>query len=121
MRDYKKYEVWKNAHELVLIVYSELAPGFPGSELFGLTDLMKKAAYSIPLHFIEGCAGSTEREFVRFLYRSLGSARELEYCFLLARDLSLIDLDLHVLLNEKLIGIKFKLAGLINQLEKPES
>ena len=55
MRDYRKYDVWLNAHALVLVVYKEIAPMFPNSELFELTSQMKTAAYSVPMSIVEGC------------------------------------------------------------------
>ncbi len=54
---------------------------------------MKRAASSIPLTIAEGCGKNIDKDFVRFLDMSLGSAEELEYCFLLAKDLDFICLE----------------------------
>ncbi|MFI5155705.1 MAG: four helix bundle protein [Chitinophagales bacterium] len=91
MRDYRKYEVWNNAHELVLFVYSQIAKEFPMEEGFGLTSQMKRAACSIPLLIVEGCGRNTDKDFAHFLDISLGSAQELEYCLLLATDLKILE------------------------------
>lgn len=101
MRDYKKYDVWVKSHDLVLIVYKEIAPLFPKSEQFELTSQMKRAAYSIPFNIVEGCGRNSDKDFAHFLDMSLGSANELEYCFLLSKDLSFIDIEQYNLLFEK--------------------
>lgn len=85
MRNYKKYDVWIKSHELVLIVFKVVAPHFPKSQQFELSSQMKRAAYSVPLNIVEGCGRNTEKDFCHFLDIALGSAQELEYCFLLGK------------------------------------
>jgi len=116
MRDYKKYDVWVKSHALVLIVYKEIAPHFPKSEQFELTSQMKRAAYSIPFNIVEGCGRNTDKDFVHFLDMSLGSIHELEYCFLLSKDLAFVKNEQYDLLNEKINEIKAKLINLIKSI-----
>ena len=54
MRDYKKYDVWNNADELVLSIYRDVIIEMPNLERFNLTSQMKRAAYLIPLNIVEG-------------------------------------------------------------------
>jgi four helix bundle protein len=116
MRDYRKYEVWAKSHELVLFVYKEVALGFPKNEQFELLRQMKRAAYSIPFNIVEGCGRNTDKDFVHFLDMSLGSAHELEYCFLLAKDLGFIQKELYAVLYEKVNEIKAKTIKLIKSI-----
>jgi four helix bundle protein len=116
MRDYKKYEVWEKSHELVLFVYKEVAPSFPKSEQFDLLRQMKRAAYSIPFNIVEGCGRNTDKDFVHFLDTSLGSAHELEYCFLLAKDLGFIRNEVYAVLYERINAIKAKTINLIKSI-----
>jgi four helix bundle protein len=116
MRDYKKYEVWTRAHEFVLFVYKEIVPSFPKTEQFDLVRQMKRAAYSIPFNIVEGCGRNTDKDFVHFLDMSLGSAQELEYCFLLAKDLGYINVEVYNKLFEKINEIKAKLINLIKSI-----
>ncbi|MBS1599409.1 MAG: four helix bundle protein [Bacteroidetes bacterium] len=116
MRDYRKYDVWIKSHALVLIVYKQFISKFPKEERFGLASQMKRAASSIPLTIAEGCGKNTDRDFVRFLDMSLGSAQELEYCFLLAKDLDFICLEDYMMANEKINEIKAKLIKLIKTI-----
>lgn len=41
MRDYRKYNVWEKAHQLVLFVYKELLPSFAKTEQYELASQMK--------------------------------------------------------------------------------
>ena len=118
MRDYKKYEVWQNAHQLTLFVYKEIIPLFPKSELYELTSQLKRASYSIPMNIAEGCGRNSDADFARFLDIALGSVHEVEYCVLLAKDLTYFQLvkDDEVLLL--LSPVKAKLINLIKTLRR---
>jgi len=116
MRDYRKYDVWNKSHDLVLVVYKEIAPLFPRSEQFELTSQMKRAAYSVPFNIVEGCGRNTDKDFAHFLDMSLGSVQELEYCFLLSKDLAFINNEKYEILNERINEIKAKLINLIKSI-----
>jgi four helix bundle protein len=81
-------EVWKLGHEIVLEVYA-ITRQFPRDELYGLTSQMRRAACSSTMNIVEGSVKS-DRQFAFALRTSLGSAAELEYQFLLARDLGCV-------------------------------
>jgi len=87
MRDYKKLQVWEKGRELVLFAYKHVLPAYPKHEQFDLKSQSKRAAYSITLKIVERCCSNSEKDFTRFLDMALGSAKELEYSCLLARDL----------------------------------
>jgi len=57
----------------------------------------------------------TERELVRFVRIAMGSASELDYELLLARDLGLLTAEEHQRLESSLICIRKMLTGLISQ------
>ena len=73
MRDFRKYDVWKLSHDLVLKVY-RITSSFPESEKYQLTTQMQRAAYSIPSNFSEGCGRDSDKDFNRFIQIALGSA-----------------------------------------------
>ncbi|WP_288447433.1 four helix bundle protein [uncultured Chryseobacterium sp.] len=117
MRDYKKYDTWKIAHELVKEIYT-ISENFPKSELFGLTSQIRRAAVSIPTNIAEGCGRFTDKEFARFLDISIGSTNETEYLLLLSCDLGFTSkdkiADLNATLNltrQKLIQLRKKLLN----------
>ena len=92
MRDLNKLEVAAEARALALEVYS-LTSRFPPSERFGLGGQMRRAAVSVASNIAEGSGRDGEREFVRFLYVSLGSATELAIQVDLAIALGFINHD----------------------------
>jgi four helix bundle protein len=97
-RDFRELQVWEKAHALTLGVY-RVTGRFPKDEQFGLTAQMRRAATSIPTNIAEGCGRSGDAELNRFLHIASGSARELEYQLLLARDLGLVEESAYVALN----------------------
>jgi four helix bundle protein len=89
MQDFRDLKVWSKAHGLTLGIYAA-TEAFPPSERYGLTAQMRRAAASVPANIAEGCVRSSDADFARFLQVALGSASELEYFSLLARDLKFL-------------------------------
>lgn len=117
MRDFRKYDVWNLSHELALEIY-KITSEFPTSEKFQLTSQMQRAAYSIPSNFAEGCGRGSDKDFNRFIQIALGSAHELEYFFILAKDLSLITIESEKELSISVNEIKRKLYNLSKKLKE---
>jgi len=90
MSNFKKLDVWNDAHALVLDIYRATG-AFPRAEQFGLTSQIRRAAISIPANLAEGSGRDTQRDFARFTSIALGSADELEYLLILAHDLGYLD------------------------------
>lgn len=118
MRDYRKYEVWKKAHELCLFVYQHIAPKFPAEEKYGLTSQLKRAAYSVPLNIVEGCGRNSDKDFVHFLDMSLGSVNEVEYCMFLTTELNYLGQDVYQLAYARINEVKAMLINLIKTIRK---
>ena len=89
MKDFRQLKVWEKAHRLALTVY-QVTASFPHAETYGLTSQMRRAAAPIPSKIAEGCGRDGDAELARFCVIAGGSASELEYQLLLARDLQLI-------------------------------
>ncbi len=77
MHDFKKLNVWIKSMDLASKVYEETAP-FPKSEMFGLTNQIRRCAVSIPSNIAEGAGRSTAKDFRNFLHYAYGSSCELE-------------------------------------------
>ena len=116
MGDFKRLAVWNKAHRLVLDIY-RASVSFPQEERYGLTAQVRRAAISIPANIAEGCGRSGDRELGRFLRIALGSATEIEYHILLAKDLELLEDDLADSLAEASMEIQRMLAVLLRYLE----
>ncbi len=89
MRNYRELKVWAKAHELALKLY-EVTRFLPREELYGLTSQIRRAASSIGANLAEGCGKRTDGELARYVLIAMGSASELDYHLLLARDLRML-------------------------------
>ena len=90
VRTHKDLDVWKLGIELVEKIY-KATTGFPKEEIYGLTSQMRRAAVSIPSNIAEGAARNSEKEFIQFLYISLGSLSELETQVIIANKIGYLD------------------------------
>ena len=117
MQDFRQLQVWRKGHDLVLAVYKS-TQGFPREESYGLTSQMRRAAVSIPANVAEGCCRSGDVEFGRFLQIAMGSASELDYYFVLARDLNLLTPEHSERLAGAVAEVKRMLASLIARLRR---
>ncbi len=113
MANHKDLDAWKAAMRLAKDVY-KLSLKLPREELYGLTSQIRRAAVSVPSNIAEGAARSSDKEFIQFLYISLGSLAELETQILLANDLSFLN-DKSVLENVDHTGKL--ISGLIRYLK----
>lgn len=116
MVDYRNYLVWQKSHQLVLDIYP-ITKRFPKEERFNLVSQINRAGISIPSNIAEGCGRETQKELMRFLYISSGSAHELEYLILVSKELNFINDDVFKGLSSKIVQIKKMLASLIRKIE----
>ena len=115
MKDFHELKVWQKAHELTLSVYRVTA-AFPREERYGLTSQLRRASASIAANLAEGCGRSGDAEFARFCSMAMGSASELEYHLLLAKDLKLIKPPDYDELAPRTTELKRMLTALIQKL-----
>ncbi len=116
MQDFRNLEVWEKAHRLTLDTY-RLTEGFPRTEVFGLSNQLRRGAASIASNLAERC-GRAQGEFGRFLQIAFGSACEVEYQLLLSRDLNLITNDQYEAFVERLLEVKRMLHGLLKRVQR---
>ena len=116
MKNFRDLRVWQEAHLLTLESYRVTA-NFPKQEIYGLTGQIRRCAASVAANIAEGCGKRGNAEFQRFLNIATGSASELEYHFLLARDLVYIDELSHKNLNRATVDLKKMLAALVRKVE----
>jgi four helix bundle protein len=90
---------------------------FPKDEMYGLTSQLRRAAASIGANIAEGCGRRSDGEMKRFLQIARGSASELEYHFLLARDLQILDGDEFEDLEARVLEVQRMLASLVQRLQ----
>ena len=112
MRDFRQIKVWAKAHSLTLKIY-KTTERFPREELYGVTSQMRRSCSSIPANIAEGFGRGGNAELARFLQIALGSAYEVEYHTLLARDLGLFSQDRYQELEALIVEVKRMLAALL--------
>jgi four helix bundle protein len=108
-------EVFKRSHRLTLEIY-KITKKFPESEKFGLVSQMRRAAASIASNLMEGSHRLSTKEFRYFVGISKGSAGELKYHLLLAKDLAYLHVDEYSRLKLEVEEISKMLNGLIKSL-----
>ena len=74
---YKELIVWQKSVDLALEVYC-LLKKFPKEEMYSITSQIKRCSISVASNIAEGWARQYCKEYVQFLYHSLGSCAELE-------------------------------------------
>lgn len=115
MSTHKNLQVWKKSILFVTEIYGH-TKNFPKEEIYCIVPQIRRAAISIPSNIAEGCARKGSKEYVQFLYISLGSAAELETQLIISNNLQYIHEDLSDKLQTELHEIIRMLVGLIKSL-----
>ena len=89
MNSVEDLDVFKLAHQLALKIYS-VSKTFPREETYSLIDQMRRAAGSVGMNLMEGAMRLGSKEYRQFVGIARGSAGEVCYQLLLARDLNYI-------------------------------
>ncbi|TDE18561.1 four helix bundle protein [Dyadobacter psychrotolerans] len=115
MRNFKTLTVWQKSHTLTLLIY-KVSKAFPKKELYGLTSQIRRSAISLLSNISEGCGRLSDKELSHYLVIANGSANELEYQLLLAKDLECIPFPIYESIDNQLIVIKNILNAFIRKL-----
>ena len=73
---FQKLDVYKEAKELVKLVYV-LLEKYPKTEMFALCDQLRRAVISVPSNIAEGMGRASSKEQVHFLGIAYGSLMEV--------------------------------------------
>ena len=114
VRSFRELKVWEKGHRLTLRIY-EATGRFPRQETYGLAAQIRRCSASIPANIAEGCGRSGDAELGRFMLISMGSASELEYHLLLARDLGYLNSTQYRDLSQRTQEIKRMLSTFITK------
>jgi four helix bundle protein len=89
MKSVEDLDVFQLAHELTLKIY-RITTDFPKEETFGLISQMRRAASSVGMNLAEGAMRLNSGEYRQFVGIARGSAAEVGYQLLLAKDLGYV-------------------------------
>ncbi len=115
MQNYRDLNVWAKAHQLTLSVYIATRT-FPREEQYGIISQLRRASSSVPANLAEGCGRFGKPELGRFAQIALGSATELDYWLLLARDLGFLTSQQYDALAAETSAVRHMLIALIRKL-----
>ena len=116
-------DVFKLAHELALKIYL-ITKAFPKRELFSLIEQTRRAATSVGMNLMEGAMRLGSREYRQFVGIARGSAGEVCYQLLLARDLKYISNETYLELRsgyDRVIRMLLRLSQSLNEKTKSHS
>ncbi len=115
MKEFRGLKVWGKAHRVTLDVYRATAD-FPRKEIYGLTSQVRRSVVSIATNIAEGCGRQSDADFARFLQMAMGSASEIEYQVLLARELQYLDETAYRALADDIQEVKRILSAFLKKL-----
>lgn len=109
--------MWQKALTLVEDVY-RLSRDFPRSEVYGLTQQLRRSIVSVPSNIAEGQARQSSKEFRQFLYIAKGSLAESHTQLLIAERLHYVSPDKLEAIGLKITELQKMLHSLIQKLPK---
>ncbi len=116
MLNFKDLAIWQRSHQLTIDIYRATLK-FPKEEIYGLTSQIRRAVASIPTNIAEGCGRRTNAELANFLNIASGSASEVEYEILLAREVGYITEEQCELWTKEIGEIRSMLAAYMKRLK----
>jgi four helix bundle protein len=117
VKDFRQLRVWQGGMDLVVRVYGASA-GFPKTELYGLTNQIRRAAVSVPSNIAEGHTRASTREYLQHVGIAQASLAEVETQLLIAERLGYLETVLSRNLIELASGLRKQLYALRDALKK---
>jgi len=111
VKDFGDLRVWERAHKLTLEIYRHQKLSARGT--LWVAGQACRCSAPIAANIAESCGRRGNGKFYRFLQIASGSASELDYHFLLARDLGLLGNEPNVALYKRLAELPRMLTSLI--------
>ena len=115
-QSYRDLVVWRKSIALCVQVY-QACETFPKSELYGLSDQMKRAAVSVSSNIAEGQGRQHAKEFCHFISVANGSLAELDTQRIIAENLHFINHENSGHLDGRITEIRKMLYALAAKLK----
>jgi len=120
IKDYKDLRIWQKGIEIAEKIYA-VTDNFPKTELYGLAGQMRRASVSISSNIAEGFVRNHRKEYMQFLYISLGSCAELDTQLIIANKRNYITKSKTEELAEDINHESRMLVSLINKIRQNTS
>ena len=112
LKSFKDLFVWQKAVDLATFAYS-ITEKFPRSELYGITNQMRRSAVSISSNIAEGFKRSHGKEKLQFYNIAYGSTAELESQIEISYKLNFLDNQNYRKLSTSVVEVGKMIDGLI--------
>jgi four helix bundle protein len=113
---FEDLRVWQEAHRLMLKVY-KITTLFPKTEMYSLTDQVKRSALSAPANIAEAHGRHHYLDKAKFLYNARGSADETRSHLMAAKDLTYLDKNEFDIINQEYIDLLKSLNSFIQAIK----
>ena len=114
---FEKLDVWKHAKDFVVKIY-QLTEVYPNDEKFGLISQIRRASLSVTNNISEGTSRWSSKEKIRFIEIAFSSLMEVLNCFIISKELNLIDEKIFLELRLDIGKISNKLNSLASYFKK---
>lgn len=115
-KNFEDLEAWKHAIDLAVAIY-KLTDKFPKSEMFSLTNQLRRASYSISANLAEGYGRHSYKEKLQFYKIANGSLLEVKsFCYLSEKLNYISSADLENIIS-KIIPVQKLINALIKSIK----
>jgi four helix bundle protein len=117
MRPHKQLLAWKEAIDLVKIIYQNTKT-FPEDEKYGIISQLRRASVSVPTNIAEGASRITPKDYAHFVNISLGSLSEIDTLLLISLELNYLPKNSHDEIIQKCDRVTALVHGLYKSILK---
>lgn len=117
LKSFKNLIVWQKASDLAVAVY-KTTEKFPQSEVYGLSNQMRRAVISISSNIAEGFKRNYIKEKIQFYNIAYGSSAELESQIEISKKLNYFSEMTHRELSNLISEVSKMLDGLIKSVRQ---
>ena len=114
---YRDLIAWQKAMSLVTDIY-HATEHFPASEMYGLTNQVRRASVAVPSDIAEGKGRLSKKELVQMLSRARGSIYEVQTQIEIAYNLGFLSREKFSELLEKADEVGRLVSGLIRTFRR---
>ena len=118
IKSFEDLEIWKKAQELAKGIYQLAEKNEMIRKDFSFKDQIKRAGLSISNNIAEGFEYSNNRDFIKFLRYSKGSAGEVRNCLLFAVNVNFLKKEEAQQLLSSTIELGNRIGKLIKYLQE---
>ena len=109
--NFEKLEIYQNAKLLVLEIY-KVTNHFPSSEIYGLTNQLRRASVSVGSNIAEGSGRTNIKEYGHFLQIAYGRCMEMLFQLSVAKELGYLFQEEEIKIRNIIQSLTPKIAAL---------